>query len=77
MNKCPHCGSDLGVYSKEYVRYAQFYDWDGEPDSYSDPEDLRYRKTTPVYCIKCDKYVCKLKKLMEESNDRLKRAIMY
>lgn len=70
---CPHCGSDLGLYSKEYVRYDQFYKYDGTPDGYSDSDQLPAtfrRKTTPLYCCNCDKRVTTLEKLTEgKDND--------
>lgn len=63
---CPHCGSRNGLYSKECVRYVQFYKWDGEPDGYSEFDSIRYRKSVPLYCSKCNKRVGVAEKLFAE-----------
>lgn len=63
---CPHCGSDFGLFSKRYVKYEQYYKFDGDPDGHSElwPTDATYRrKTTPLYCLNCGKRVTTLEKL--------------
>ena len=64
---CPYCGSTEGLYSKDYVRIDQFYNWDGEDAGYSDPELIRMRKSTPLYCQNCDRYIGKYEKLFSEN----------
>lgn len=65
MNKCPFCGSSMGLYSKEIARYSQFYNFDGDTDGYSELDDLMVtrRKSTPLYCKNCDKRVGTYEKL--------------
>lgn len=65
IDRCPFCGSNSGLYSKETARYDQFYTYEGEPDGYSDISNTAVRKTTPLYCIYCDKRVTTLEKLEE------------
>lgn len=60
MDKCPHCGSDHGVY-KTYTG-KQYYDFDGEPAGfYADVPD---NQRTFARCINCGKKI---------SLDRIKR----
>ena len=61
--KCPYCGSKAGLYSKDYVIIEQYYDWNGDTAGYSDPELVKERKSTPLYCQNCDRYVGKYEKL--------------
>jgi len=65
MNKCPYCGSCWGLYSKEVARYCQFYKFNGDTAGYSELDDLMVtmRKSTPLYCQKCDKRVGTYEKL--------------
>lgn len=63
IDRCQFCGSDLGLYSKEIARYDQYYTYKGEPDGYSDISNIVRRKTTPLYCVHCDKRVTTLEKL--------------
>lgn len=66
IKQCPHCGSDYGLYSKEYVRYDQYYKFDGTEDGYGEFGQLDqsiHRKSTPVYCLHCDKRVTTLEQL--------------
>ncbi len=65
MDRCPFCGSDAGLFSKELGRYDQFYTISGEANGYSDIERIVRRKTTPLYCICCGKKVTTLEKLEE------------
>ena len=66
IDKCPHCGSASGLYSKEYVYFNQYYQFDGEADGYSDFTTLKARKRVPLYCCSCNKFVIDHKKLLEE-----------
>lgn len=65
MDKCPHCGSDAGLFSKETARYEQYYKFNGEPNGYSDLDRVCTRKTTPLYCVYCGRRVTTLEKLEE------------
>ena len=65
MDCCPYCGSRGGLYSKEIARYAQFYTFNGEEDGFSDLDTVVKRKTTPLYCVCCDKRVAVLEKLQK------------
>ena len=65
MESCPYCGAKTGLYSKETASFDQFYTFDGEMDGYSDLRIKSYRKTTPLYCLHCDKKVTTLEKLEE------------
>lgn len=68
MKACPHCGSNIGLYSKELARYDQYYKFTGEPDGFSDLCSIVKRKTTPLYCYVCDRKVTTWEKLVEDSN---------
>ena len=64
MDKCPYCGGDSGLYSKErQYEFDQYYRFDGEPDGYSELSSRVYRKTIPLYCQDCNKYIGKYDKL--------------
>ena len=64
MNKCPYCGAEDYLYSIEHMRYEQYYDYNGEPQGYSDGSDPRPpRKNVPLYCVNCGKRVTTLKAL--------------
>ena len=68
MDKCPHCGSKKGLYSK-YVLYGlrRYYDFDG---SCEDNMDLTYQKGGEVlYCQNCDKVICKLEDWEDGQNE--------
>lgn len=65
MDKCPYCGSGDGLFSKELTRYEQYYKFDGEPDGYSEFDNIVRRKSTPLYCICCGKRVTTLEKIGE------------
>lgn len=66
MDKCPHCGSDDGLFSKEVAKYDQYYNFDGSPSGYSDLDRIVKRKGTPLYCVYCGKKVTTLEKLEEQ-----------
>lgn len=53
MDKCPHCGSDTGVYTT--FEGIQYYDFNGDPAgcSLNGVENQR----TFAKCIKCDKKI--------------------
>lgn len=66
IEKCPHCGEEYGLFSKEYVQYEQYYTFEGEVDGYSEFKQLSCsmnRKTTPLYCCRCEKKVTTLEEL--------------
>ena len=70
MDKCPYCGSHAGLYSIHYgVRYAQYYDFNGDPTDYSDLSEERYTKTKRVYCIHCDNYIGLYDRLFKEGKE--------
>ena len=60
MDKCPNCGSTLGVY-KTYTG-VQYYDFDGNDAGYY--ADVPENQKTFARCIKCQKKI---------SLDRIKR----
>lgn len=68
IDKCPHCGSDYGFYSKDYVcgstRYYQHFDGTEEDNSefYS---PLEHRQGKYAYCSDCDKRLFKMNELEE------------
>jgi len=57
IKQCPFCGSTAGLYSKEIVKYEQYYGYDGEPIGCSDNYDMTRRKSTPLYCQDCNKKI--------------------
>ena len=63
MDKCPYCGSEDGLFSKELTRYEQYYKFNGEPDGYSEFDNIIRRKSTPLYCVKCYRRITTLEKL--------------
>lgn len=69
MDRCPYCGSTVGLFSKEMVRYSQYYKFDGEPDGYSEFDTVKVRKTTPLYCISCEKRITTYQKLEELNHE--------
>ena len=63
MNKCPHCGSDWGVYVKQTLINVPYnMKFDGSADCnlemYDNAEKIEYGKL--VYCQRCDKVICRL-----------------
>ena len=36
MKKCPYCGSIVGLFSKETVKFDQYYKFTGEVNGYGD-----------------------------------------
>lgn len=65
---CPHCGENLGLFSKETAKYDQYYKFDGSQDGYSEFHSIAIRATTPLYCVHCEKRVTTLEKLMEDQS---------
>lgn len=68
MNKCPHCGSTKGLYSK-YILYGlqRYYGFDG---SCEDNMDNAYQKGGEIlYCQNCDRAICKLEDWECEQNE--------
>jgi hypothetical protein len=68
IDKCPHCGSDSGFYTKDYVcgstRYYQRFDGTEEDNSefYS---PLEHRQGKYAYCSDCNKRIFKMNELEE------------
>ena len=69
MDKCPHCGSNYGLYSKEHVTFEQYYGFDGEEDGYSEFHYINKRRSTPLYCMDCHKRVITHEQLLEEIDE--------
>ena len=55
-----------GIPTSIGVRYVQYYDFDGEPENYSDLSEETYVQDKKVYCIHCDKYIGMYAKLFPE-----------
>lgn len=53
MDKCPHCGSMMGVY-RTYTG-VQYYDWNGEPAGFQ--EDPNEAQSVFVRCISCNRKI--------------------
>lgn len=65
IERCPHCGSKMGMYSKEYLYGEEFYTFPyGESDGYSELSYINRRKSRPLYCRNCNKRITTLEKLM-------------
>lgn len=69
MDKCPYCGSEMGLFSKEVGRFDQYYRFNGEPGGYSDLDVVCRRKSTPLYCIKCRKRVTTLQEIRRSTDE--------
>lgn len=68
MDRCPHCGSAKGLYSK-YILYGlqRYYGFDG---SCEDSMDNAYPKGGQIlYCQNCDRVICKLEDWECEQNE--------
>ena len=65
MKKCPYCGSIVGLFSKETVKFDQYYKFTGEVNGYGDPVRVIKRNGTPLYCLTCKKRVTTLEELKE------------
>ena len=77
MDRCPHCGSDYGLYTKEYVTFDQYYKFDGEPDGYGELAPVYYRKDAKVYCCECDKCVGMASKIFPHHGFGAEQAEMF
>lgn len=66
MDRCPHCGSDLGVY-KTYTG-KQYYGFDGEDAGFY--ADVPENQKVFARCIHCDKKISlvRIKKEWREEN---------
>ena len=53
MTNCPHCGSGSGYYVYLVATYSQWYDFDGNPTSASEPQTIRGGGI--AYCEGCDR----------------------
>lgn len=54
IDKCPHCGGEIGYYIIETMRYMQQMQWDGEP---WDCSELDVKKGKIKRCSECKKIV--------------------
>lgn len=54
-DRCPHCGGENGVHTKELVEFKQFYDWDGSYDCGEHGGQVRGGKN--LYCMDCGRDV--------------------
>lgn len=61
MQRCPYCGSEVGVFTTYTGR--QFYSWDGEPAGYN--ADVPENQHKFARCLNCERKV-KLSRLAEE-----------
>ena len=69
VTKCPHCGSDEGIYTKAtYINIPCSMNYDGtemdNSEMYDNAEGYKFGKN--AYCLACGKIVCRLKKLEEQ-----------
>ena len=66
IEKCPHCGSAEGVYTKTtLVNVPYYFSFHGDDqfngEMYDNAEDLRGGRL--AYCTSCDKVVCRMSTL--------------
>lgn len=70
IDRCPHCGSDWGVYTKiDYLRVRADYGFDGEPQfNLGDIADCaeERREGKVAYCQKCGKEICHMRTLKKQ-----------
>ena len=64
MQRCPYCGSEVGVFTTYTGR--QFYFWNGEPAGYN--ADVPENQHKFARCLNCERKV-KLSRLAEETPD--------
>lgn len=64
-NRCPHCGSDWGIYTKcTYHRVRACEGFAGEEQDNGDMYDnARLTGGNLAYCQSCDKVICRLSTL--------------
>lgn len=63
IEKCPHCGSGDGYYTKEQAHgnVTRYYNYDGSDCDNGQMHDyLTYSGGKYAYCIKCDKRLFKM-----------------
>ena len=60
--KCPHCGSDWGIYTKsDYLGVQYNTGFNGERQDNGEMYDnAKVRGGYNAYCQKCDKLICRL-----------------
>lgn len=68
MDRCPHCGSEDGVYTT-YTGIQQ-YSWKGEPNGYF--QDVAENETKFAKCVHCGRKVSMNRILKESALARLK-----
>ena len=64
LEHCPHCASDMGVYTKyDLINIPYNMNFDGTEgyngEMYDNAEKHIYKEN--VYCQNCDKVICRLK----------------
>ena len=62
IDKCPHCGSDMGVYTKsDYINVPHRYNFDGSEDYNGEMFDNceKVVDKSGVYCQNCNKLICR------------------
>lgn len=63
FEKCPHCGSNWGFYTKTtLVNVPYNWSFDGEAQDNSEMYDNaeHYKSGAYCYCQNCDKVICKV-----------------
>lgn len=72
IDRCPHCGSTEGIYTKSTFRKVFWYcGFDGEAQSNSDMYDMAIVEGgNMAFCQKCDKPICRLSALQKQWNSR-------
>lgn len=65
---CKHCGSDEGFYIKtvHYARCHECFNSDGSSQFSGTADSMRFKRGKNVYCISCDKVICKVKEIEDE-----------
>lgn len=60
IDQCPHCGSDYGYYTKDYIRGSIRYicGFDGTERDNTDMYDFATHSAgKQAYCVECGKYL--------------------
>lgn len=67
IESCPHCGSDEGYYTKDYVvgRTNHNYNFDGSEAENGDYyEFLKHKRGKIAYCKNCDKKLFSMEEVL-------------
>lgn len=68
IDRCPHCGSSDGYYTKEqvYGPCVRFYNFDGsECDNGGMHDSICYKGGKVAYCKQCDKQLFKMSEIQD------------